>query len=287
MNFAAMSVWPAPAKLNLFLHILGRRQDGYHQLQTLFQFVDLCDEITIGVRSDGAIHRLTGAAGIAVEEDLVVRAASALQRAAHCRLGADLGVRKRIPVGAGLGGGSSDAATTLVALNQLWNLDWPRERLAELGLSLGADVPVFVHGRTAWAEGIGERLTPLYPPQAPQERNYLILKPNVDVSTAAVFQDAQLTRNSLPITISGFFLSGGRNDCTQVVCQRYPQVAAALDFLSTFGDARLTGTGACVFLACATTDAAHEIMRQLPTTLEGFLARGLNDSPLLEKLVAG
>jgi 4-diphosphocytidyl-2-C-methyl-D-erythritol kinase len=287
MNSAATSVWPAPAKLNLFLHILGRRQDGYHELQTLFQFVDLCDEITISVRSDGAIHRVTGAAGIAVGEDLVVRAASALQRAANCRLGADLGVHKRIPVGAGLGGGSSDAATTLVALNKLWNLGWPRERLGELGQSLGADVPVFVHGRTAWAEGIGERLTPLYPPQAPEERIYLILKPNVDVSTADIFQDAQLTRNSLPITISGFFLSGGRNDCTQVVCQRYPEVAAALDFLSRFGNARLTGTGACVFLACATTDAAHEIMRQLPKTLEGFLAHGLNDSPLLEKLVAG
>ena len=283
----ATSLWPAPAKLNLFLHILGRRQDGYHELQTLFQFVDLCDEISIRVRSDGAIHRLAGVAGIRLEEDLTVRAASALQRAANCRLGADLGVRKRIPLGAGLGGGSSDAATTLVALNQLWNLGWTRERLAELGLSLGADVPVFVQGRAAWAEGIGERLTPLYPPQAPEERNYLILKPNVDVSTAAVFQDARLTRNSLPITISGFFASGGRNDCTQVVCARYPEVAAALDFLSTYGDARLTGTGACVFLACATTEAAREIMHKLPKTLEGYLARGLNDSPLLEKLAAG
>ncbi len=283
----ATSLWPAPAKLNLFLHILGRRQDGYHELQTLFQFVDLCDEISIRVRSDGAIHRLAGVAGIRLEEDLTVRAASALQRAANCRLGADLGVRKRIPLGAGLGGGSSDAATTLVALNQLWNLGWTRERLAELGLSLGADVPVFVQGRAAWAEGIGERLTPLYPPQAPEERNYLILKPNVDVSTAAVFQDARLTRNSLPITISGFFASGGRNDCTQVVCARYPEVAAALDFLSTYGDARLTGTGACVFLACATREAAREIMERMPKTLEGFLAHGLNDSPLLEKLVAG
>jgi 4-diphosphocytidyl-2-C-methyl-D-erythritol kinase len=283
----ATSLWPAPAKLNLFLHILGRRQDGYHELQTLFQFVDLCDEISIRVRPDGAIHRLAGAPGIPLEKDLIVRAASALRRAANCRLGADLGVRKRIPLGAGLGGGSSDAATTLVALNLLWNLGWTRERLAELGLSLGADVPVFVQGRAAWAEGIGERLTPLYPPQAPEEHNYLILKPNVDVSTAAVFEDARLTRNSPPITISGFFASGGRNDCTQVVRQRYPEVAAALDFLSAYGDARLTGTGACVFLACATTEAAREIMRKLPKTLEGFLARGLNDSPLLEKLVAG
>jgi 4-diphosphocytidyl-2-C-methyl-D-erythritol kinase len=287
MILQATSVWPAPAKLNLFLHILGRRQDGYHELQTLFQFVDLCDEITIRVRADGAIHRLAGAVGIPAEQDLIVRAASALQRAANCRLGADLAVAKRIPVGAGLGGGSSDAATTLVALNKLWNLGWSRERLAELGLSLGADVPVFIKGRTAWAEGIGERLTPLYPPQAPEERNYLILKPNVEIATVDIFRDAQLTRNSPPITISGFFASGGRNDCTRIVCQRYPEVAAALDFLSAFGDARLTGTGACVFLACATREAAREIMERMPKTLEGFLAHGLNDSPLLEKLVAG
>jgi 4-diphosphocytidyl-2-C-methyl-D-erythritol kinase len=287
MNASPTSIWPAPAKLNLFLHILGRRKDGYHELQTIFQFVDLCDDISIRVRPDGAIHRVAGAAGVTAEEDLIVRAARALQGAAHCRLGADLGVHKRIPQGAGLGGGSSDAATTLVALNRLWNLGWPRERLAELGLSLGADIPVFVHGRAAWAEGVGEHLTPLYPPQAPKECNYLILNPNVSVSTAAVFQDAQLTRNSPPITISGFFATGGRNDCTQVVRQRYPEVAAALDFLSAFGDARLTGTGACVYMACATSDAAHEIMRRLPQTLKGYMARGLNDSPLLEKLVAG
>jgi 4-diphosphocytidyl-2-C-methyl-D-erythritol kinase len=287
MNALPVNAWPAPAKLNLFLHILGRRKDGYHELQTLFQFVDLCDDVAIRVRPDGEIHRLTGAAGISAEEDLVVRAARALQREANCPLGADLKVTKRIPMGAGLGGGSSDAATTLVALNYLWNLGWPRARLAQIGLSLGADVPVFVHGRAAWAEGVGERLTALYPPQAPIECIYLILKPNVSVSTAAVFQDPQLTRNSLPITISGFFATGGRNDCTQVVRQRYPEVAAALDFLSAFGDARLTGTGACVFLACATEDAAREIMRRLPKTLEGFLARGLNDSPLLEKLAAG
>ncbi len=287
MNTLPAGVWPAPAKLNLFLHILGRRKDGYHELQTVFQFIDLCDEVAIRVRPDGGIHRLTGAAGVAAEEDLVIRAARALQRAANCPLGADFEVAKRIPVGAGLGGGSSDAATTLVALNELWDLAWPRARLAELGLSLGADVPVFVQGRAAWAEGVGERLTPLYPPQAPVESNYLILKPNVAVSTAMVFNDPQLTRNSPPITISGFFATGGRNDCAQVVCQRYPEVAAALDFLSAFGDARLTGTGACVFLACATEGAAREIMRRLPKTLEGFLARGLNDSPLLEKLVAG
>ena len=287
MSAQAQTVWPAPAKLNLFLHILGRRADGYHELQTVFQFVDLCDDITIRVRADGAIHRLTGPAGVEAEQDLVVRAARALQQAANVSLGADLGVHKRIPMGAGLGGGSSDAATTLVALNKLWNLCWPPESLAELGLSLGADVPVFVLGRAAWGEGIGERLTPLYPPYAPPECNYLILKPNASISTAAVFQDPELTRISPPITIDGFLREGGRNDCTRVVCRRYPAVAAALDFLSEFGDARLTGTGACVFVACATIEAAREIMRKMPPALDGFLARGLNDSPLLERLAAG
>jgi 4-diphosphocytidyl-2-C-methyl-D-erythritol kinase len=279
-------VWPAPAKLNLFLHILGRRHDGYHELQTLFQFVDLCDEVSIEVRPDGRILLSSGAPGVAPDEDLVVRAASALQQDARCPLGADLRIKKLIPMGAGLGGGSSDAATTLVALNRLWNLGYSAERLAALGLSLGADVPVFVQGRAAWGEGVGERLTPLLGTLAPEEPNYLILKPNVSISTAEVFRDPQLTRNSLPITISGFFASGGRNDCTQVVCRRYPEVAAALEFLSAYGNAQLTGTGACVFLACASSQAAREIMQRLPKTLEGFLARGLNDSPLLEKLAA-
>ncbi len=248
------SVWPAPAKLNLFLHILGRRPDGYHELQTCFQFVDLCDEIRIEVRSDGLIRRTMDIAGLPAEADLCIRAAEALQAATGSPLGADIGLCKRIPVGGGLGGGSSDAATCLVALNHLWGVHWPRERLAALGLKLGADVPVFVHGRAAWAEGVGERLTPLFPPLAPAEANYLILKPNVFVSTAAVFQDPDLTRKSAPITIHGFLASGGRNDCLGVVRRRYPEVAHALDWLSVFGSARLTGTGACVFLACETMD---------------------------------
>ena len=168
-----MRPWPAPAKLNLFLHIVGRRPDGYHELQTCFQFIDLCDEITIEVRADGRIRRITDMPGVAEETDLCVRAARALQAASGCTLGADLSVRKRIPMGGGLGGGSSDAATCLAALNQLWQLHWPTEDLAALGLKLGADVPVFVHGRAAWAEGVGERLTPLYPPLAPVEVNYL------------------------------------------------------------------------------------------------------------------
>jgi 4-diphosphocytidyl-2-C-methyl-D-erythritol kinase len=287
VNTGSQRPWPAPAKLNLFLHILGRRPDGYHDLQTCFQFVDLCDEISFDVRADGRIRRVTQTAGVAEDADLCVRAAKALQSAAACPLGADIGVLKRIPMGGGLGGGSSDAATCLVALNHLWNLNWRVERLAALGLKLGADVPVFVHGRAAWAEGVGERLTPLYPPVAPLEGNYLILKPNVHVSTADVFQDIDLTRNTPPITIHGFLASGGRNDCLGVVRRRYPEVARALDWLSGFGSARLTGTGACIFLACETLDRGRDIIGKLPPALEAFLARGLNDSPLLERLAAG
>jgi 4-diphosphocytidyl-2-C-methyl-D-erythritol kinase len=278
--------WPAPAKLNLFLHILGRRPDGYHELQTCFQFVDLCDDIHIKVRSDGEIRRLRGAGGVPEDADLCVRAARALKTAAGSVLGADIDVVKRVPMGAGLGGGSSDAATCLVALNRLWGLDWPTSELAALGLKLGADVPVFVQGRAAWAEGVGERLTPLFPPLAPPEGNYLIVKPNVFVSTAEVFQSPELTRNSPPITIHGFLTSGGRNDCLGVVRRRYPEVAHALDWLSLFGEARLTGTGACVFAGLESLDRGREIVRKLPPAFEAFLVRGLNDSPLLERLSA-
>jgi 4-diphosphocytidyl-2-C-methyl-D-erythritol kinase len=269
------------------LHILGRRPDGYHELQTCFQFVDLCDDIYVRVRLDGAIRRLRGADGVSEDSDLCVRAARALQAAAGCHLGADIDVVKRIPMGAGLGGGSSDAATCLVALNRLWGLEWPAARLAALGLTLGADVPVFVYGRAAWAEGVGDRLTPLQPPFAPREDNYLILKPNVFVSTAEVFQDPELTRNSPPITIDGFLASGGRNDCLDVVRRRYPEVARALDWLSFYGHARLTGTGACVFVSIESMDRGREIVRKLPPALDAFfLVRGLNDSPLLERASA-
>ena len=287
MNEPLDRAWPAPAKLNLFLHILGKRADGYHELQTCFQFVDLCDELTIEVRADGEIRRVAGDYAVSEEADLCIRAARALKSSSACSLGADIGVLKRIPMGGGLGGGSSDAATCLVALNHLWKLQWPVARLAALGLTLGADVPVFVRGRAAWAEGVGERLTPLYPPLAPAETNYLILKPNVSVATAEVFQDPELTRNSPPITIHGFLASGGRNDCLGVVRRRYPEVARALDWLSAFGSARLTGTGACVFLDCGTMQRGVEIAREAPAQIDAFLARGLNDSPLLERLAAG
>jgi 4-diphosphocytidyl-2-C-methyl-D-erythritol kinase len=278
--------WPAPAKLNLFLHIVGRRADGYHELQSLFQFVDLCDDIEIQVRPDGRITRRTVIEGVPEDSDLCLRAARALQKASGCRLGADVHLTKRIPIGGGLGGGSSNAATCLSALNLLWNLRWPVDELAALGLTLGADVPVFIRGRAAWAEGVGERLTLLYPPLAPVETNYLILKPNVFVGTAGVFQDPDLTRNSPPITINGFLASGGRNDCWNVVRRRYPDVARAFDWLSQFGTARLTGTGACVFLACESMERGRAIMREVPPGCEAYLVRGLNDSPLLGRLAA-
>jgi 4-diphosphocytidyl-2-C-methyl-D-erythritol kinase len=277
--------WPAPAKLNLFLHVLGRRPDGYHELQTCFQFIDLCDDIAIEVRSDGQIRRGAGAEGVAPEADLCVRAALALKAATGSALGADISVRKRIPMGAGLGGGSSDAATCLRVLNQLWGVHLLPEELAAIGLELGADVPVFVGGHAAFGEGVGERLTPLYPPLAPPEVNYLIIKPNVFVSTKDVFQDPELTRNSAPITIHGFLASGGRNDCLAVVRRRYPEVASAIDWLSSFGAVRLTGTGACIFMACEPAQA-RGILAQLPEGCEGFLARALNASPLLSRLTA-
>jgi 4-diphosphocytidyl-2-C-methyl-D-erythritol kinase len=278
--------WPAPAKLNLFLHIVGRRADGYHELQSVFQFVDLCDELEIAVRTDGQIARRTEILDVPAERDLCVRAARVLQRASGCTLGADIHLHKRIPIGGGLGGGSSDAATSLLALNHLWGIHWNADRLAALGLTLGADVPVFIRGRAAWAEGVGERLTLLYPPLAPDETNYLILKPNVFVGTAEVFQDPELTRNSPAITIHGFLKSGGRNDCWSVVRRRYPDVARAFDWLSQFGTARLTGTGACVFLACESMERGRAIMRDAPQDCDAYLVRGLNDSPLLGRLAA-
>jgi len=284
-GFAGERAWPAPAKLNLFLHILRRRPDGYHDLQTCFQFVDLCDDIYLRVRDDGVIRRVTGAAQVPADADLTVRAARALQQATGSSLGADIAVAKRIPMGAGLGGGSSDAATVLVGLNHLWGTGLTTDRLADLGLTLGADVPVFVRGRVAWGEGVGERLVPLYPPSAPPETHYLVVKPPVSISTASVFQDPELTRNTPPITIHGFLATGGRNDCLEVVRRRYPEVARAIDWLSIYGAVRLTGTGACIFLACEPAPA-RKIVADMPAGYEAFVVRGLNDSPLLERLAA-
>ncbi|HEX3838729.1 MAG TPA: 4-(cytidine 5'-diphospho)-2-C-methyl-D-erythritol kinase [Steroidobacteraceae bacterium] len=269
--------WPAPAKLNLFLHITGRRSDGYHDLQTLFQLIDLADDIHIQIRPDGLIERPTGPQGVPAESDLVVRAARALQAATGNRLGATLSVTKRIPLGGGLGGGSSDAATALVALNRMWECGLNDDELADIGVELGADVPVFVRGHSAWAEGRGERLTPLALPPS----WFALVHPQVHVPTAAVFQAPELTRNSPPITMGGFLQSGGRNDFEPVVRARYPEVARALDWLGHFAPARLTGTGACIFAPCAAQDEAQDIVTRVPAPWRGMVARGMNVSPLL------
>ncbi|HYB66506.1 MAG TPA: 4-(cytidine 5'-diphospho)-2-C-methyl-D-erythritol kinase [Steroidobacteraceae bacterium] len=277
------SRWPAPAKLNLFLHVTGRRADGYHELQTLFQLVDLTDTIAIRVREDGAIERTEGPAGVPAESDLSVRAARALKTASGTRLGASLRVLKRIPQGGGLGGGSSDAATTLLALNELWNCRLTQPELSALGLPLGADVPVFIGGFSAWGEGIGERLTPVELP----ERWYLIIHPGCAVSTREVFQSPELTRNSPLITIRAFFDSGGRNDCEPVVRRLCPEVGEALDWLGRFAQARLTGTGSCVFAACESAIEAERLAARVPDRWKSAVARGLNASPVLERLRQG
>lgn len=272
--------WPAPAKLNLFLHVTGRRADGYHELQTLFQLIDLCDSIAITVREDGQIERPEGPPDVAAQADLAVRAAQTLKRASGSPLGATLKVHKRIPAGGGLGGGSSDAATVLLALNELWDTRLPLPELASLGLPLGADVPVFVEGSSAWAEGVGERLTPVRLPA----RWYVIIHPGVGVSTREVFQSAELTRNSPVITIRALLDPGGRNDCERVVRARAPQVAEALDWLARLAPARLTGTGSCVFAACESVAAATRLAAQVPDRWMSFVAQGLNTSPVHERL---
>lgn len=277
---ASFTVWPAPAKLNLFLHVTGRRADGYHTLQTVFQFLDAADRIRLRVADVPAVRLLTPLPGVDPERDLTVRAARLLQSEAGVSRGVDIEIDKRLPLGGGLGGGSSDAATALVALNRLWGCGFSDERLAELGLRLGADVPVFVHGRAAWAEGVGERLTPIEPP----ESWYLVLVPPVTVSTAEIFSAPELTRQTPPITIADFLSGAGGNDCEPVVRARYPVVGQHLDWLSRFGRARLTGTGACVFAAFPGRAAAAQALAQLPQGWHGFVARGCNRSPLLQAL---
>ena len=274
-------IFSAPAKLNLMLHIVGRRADGYHELQTVFQLVDLCDRLEITSRPDGLIRRVAGPAAIAEADDLTVRAARALQAATRSSLGAEISVRKHIPMGGGLGGGSSDAATTLLALNKIWRTQLTSEQIAAIGARLGADVPVFVHGRSAWAEGIGEKLTPVDLQPASW---FVIVFPGVGVPTAAVFQAPELTRNSPPTTMRGFLETGGRNDCEAVVRARFPAVAEALDWLGRHGPARLTGTGSCVFAKFARVEDAERVAARVPDTWRAFVARGLDASPLLAEL---
>jgi 4-diphosphocytidyl-2-C-methyl-D-erythritol kinase len=277
--FTASFAWPAPAKLNLFLHVVGQRADGYHELQTLFQFVDLQDRLYFVPRGDGEFHYSGGPDGLSADDDLVLRAARAIRQASGANLGADIRVEKCIPVGAGLGGGSSNAATTLVALNRLWNLGLPNDELAQMGLSLGADVPVFVRGLSAWAEGIGERLRPV----VIDEPCYLIVTPPVAVSTAEIFRAPELSRAHLPIEFSDFLAGQGRNDCEPVTCARYPQVGEALSWLRAHApDARMSGTGGASFAKFAQRSDAEAVAELLPASWQSFIAQGRNRSPLLD-----
>jgi 4-diphosphocytidyl-2-C-methyl-D-erythritol kinase len=271
---------PAPAKLNLMLHIIGRRPDGYHELQTIFQFLDYGDELEFALREDGEIRLHTEIADVPHESNLIVKAARKLKNLSGTALGADIWLKKILPMGGGIGGGSSDAATTLLGLDHLWQTKIDIDRLAELGLSLGADVPVFVRGHAAFAEGVGEKLTPV----EPEEPWYLVLVPQVSVSTAEIFSDPLLTRDSVPIKVRPVPKGNSRNDCEAVVTRRYPAVHNALNSLKKFSDARLTGTGSCVFGAFPSKAEADRVSHLLAETLTGFVAKGSNISMLHRKL---
>lgn len=286
MNTSALTTskrWPAPAKLNLFLHILGRRADGYHLLQTHFQFLDYADSLDFTLTNDGLITRGSELRGVEPEDDLVIKAARLLQPRAPQGSGVTIKVDKTLPMGGGLGGGSSDAATCLVALNQLWSLGLSEVELAQLGLELGADVPVFVHGHAAFAEGVGETLTPVDAPLGP----VLVVHPGCEVSTAQVFSNAQLTRNTPAIRIHDLASSPLRNDCEPITRQLYPQVGQALDWMEGFCAAYMSGTGACVFGFFESNQAAERAAAEIPDDWTWFVAQRCNKSPLLERLARG
>ena len=275
--------YPAPAKINLFLHIVGRRADGYHLLQSVFRLIDLQDTIYIRIRDDGEIHRASEHPDVPEAQDLSIRAARLLKTHANCSLGADIAIEKRIPIGGGLGGGSSDAATVLIVLNYLWKLNLSRKALMELGLQLGADVPFFIFGKNAWVEGIGEKIQEITLPA----NHYLVLTPKIHVSTAQIFNAKELTRNTFPRTIAAFsemqdFL---HNDLEAVVCQQHPAVKACMDWLNQYSKARMSGSGASVFIAQKTEVGVNNILQTLPKEIantELFCASslGLNQHPL-------
>lgn len=268
--------YPAPGKLNLMLRIVGRRDDGYHLLQTIIRFIDYGDTVRLRVREDSMIRRVNEVPGIPEETDLAVRAAHLLQQTASHRCGVDMLIEKKLPQGGGLGGGSSDAATVLLALNHLWRLQYPRARLLELALRLGADVPVFVNGENALVEGIGEVLTPLAVPAD----WYVVLVPPVQVSTAAAFASPELKRDSKIIRIQSFSVDLAVNDLERPVCRAYAEVEGYLQWLRRFGPAMMTGSGACVFAAFGSEQAARSVLAQLPDNMKGFIARGLEQHPL-------
>ncbi|MEO8202723.1 MAG: 4-(cytidine 5'-diphospho)-2-C-methyl-D-erythritol kinase [Betaproteobacteria bacterium] len=284
-----MEWYPAPAKLNLFLHVLGRRADGYHLLQTVFRLIDRADEVGIAARRDGVIRRIDETPGVAADTDLCLRAAHSLREHARSRLGAaatdlgaDIGLRKNLPIGGGLGGGSSDAATVLMVLNQAWGLGLGPEALMGLGLGLGADVPVFIFGRNALGEGVGERLVALALPPA----WFLVLAPQVSVSTKEIFGSSALTRDTKRLKLPPFFPGLGKNDLQPVATALYPQIAAHLAWLANHGDARMTGSGACVFAQFDTEEKALAVKAKMPGGMLGFVARGLDEHPLRGRFAA-
>ncbi|MGE5320382.1 MAG: 4-(cytidine 5'-diphospho)-2-C-methyl-D-erythritol kinase [Hyphomicrobiaceae bacterium] len=270
--------YPAPAKLNLFLHVVGRRADGYHLLQSVFRLIDHGDIVHLELRDDGRVVREGDLPGVSEDADLTVRAARLLQAHAPAGVGATVRLDKKLPLGGGLGGGSSDAATVLLALNRLWQANLSRETLEKLALQLGADVPMFVFGQTAFAEGVGEILHPVSAPPA----WYVVLMPPVQVPTAAIFAAPELTRNTPALKIAPFSAGMGHNDLQPVVVSRYPEVARHLKWLAQFGEARMTGSGSCVFASFGSEEAARAVLRQLPDTMQGFVAQGLDKHPLYE-----
>ncbi|MEE9331838.1 MAG: 4-(cytidine 5'-diphospho)-2-C-methyl-D-erythritol kinase [Methylophilaceae bacterium] len=272
----------APAKINLFLHITGQRADGYHTLQSAFQLLDYYDVISLKATHNGSIKRVTNLADIPEQKDLCVRAAQALQLVTGCNHGVEIAIEKHIPMGAGLGGGSSDAATVLLALNQLWALNLSREKLMEIGLTLGADVPIFIFGQNAWAEGIGEILTPLSLPI----QHYVVLTPQVHVSTAQIFANPTLTKDTKPLKIADFSKGTNANlfsnNLEKVVCEEFSAVASALEWLNQYGQARMSGSGASVFVAVDSITKANVICKKKPINMQGFVAKSLHHHPLYE-----
>jgi len=283
--------WPAPAKLNLFLQITGQRDDGYHNLQTAFQFLDVADRLRFVVRDDGKIVRKTDNEGVKPEDDLVIKAAKALQHATGTGQGADIYLQKILPMGGGVGGGSSDAATSLVVLNHLWGTGLSVDALAEIGLGLGADVPVFIHGYAAFAQGVGEELDEIFP----VESWFLVVQPEVNVSTAEIFNNSQLTRDCPAIRICDLQI-GTTNEARifdelgnvfePVVAKQYPEIAEVIQYLRKYANARLTGTGACVFATFESREEAEQVLNKLPDHWTAFVAKGLNRSPLQVMLAA-
>ncbi|WP_318521937.1 4-(cytidine 5'-diphospho)-2-C-methyl-D-erythritol kinase [Photobacterium leiognathi] len=280
--FDVASQWPAPAKLNLFLYITGQRPNGYHDLQTLFQFVDYGDTLTITPRRDNQILLTPAIEGVKTEDNLIYRAAEALRQAANCDLGADIHIDKILPMGGGLGGGSSNAATTLVALNHLWQTNLSVDELAEIGLKLGADVPVFVRGTSAFAEGVGEKLQPA----EPEEKWFLVAKPDISIATVDIFTHPDLPRNTKKRSLEALLRGVYENDCEKIVRSLNPEVDQALSWLLEYAPSRLTGTGACVFSEFNTQEEANAILKILPDWLHGFVAKGVNTSPLMTALAA-